>query len=162
MTGQQIGVLIGVIAGGGWALAGSASLRGASRVIALSVSLAGSILLILATARLPPAGVTGRFDGGIYGLAVTAETIAILAAVVLLRRSARQDWLAAVIAVIVGLHFLGLWRATGDDLFVAIAAGLCLVGFAGFRVRASARLPVVGFGCALVLWAAAAATILSS
>ncbi len=162
MTGQQIGVLIGVIAGGSWALAGSASLRGAPRVLAMIVSLVGSILLAVATARLPSNGEAGRFDGAIYGIAVTAEAIAIVVAVPVLRRLGRGDWLVPVIAMIVGLHFLGLWRATGDAVFVGLAAGLCAIGIMGVRVPASWRMLVVGFGCALVLWAAAAATILSS
>lgn len=165
MTGQQIGDLIGVIAGGIWALAGSTVLSGRSRAIAVVVSLAATILLGLAIGRLPSAGMAdhpGRFDGGIYALAVGAEMIAILAAVALLHRLARQDWLPPVIAVIVGLHFLGLWRATGEVACVALAAGLCLVGFAGLWVPASVRLLVVGFGAALVLWAPAVVTILSS
>ena len=162
MTGQQIGVLIGVIAGGGWALAGAASLRGALRVIAVIGSLGLSVLLGVATADLPSTAMTARFDGGIYGIAVTAETIAILGAVALLRRSARQDWLPPVIAVIVGLHFLGLWRATGSLVFVALAAGLCVVGIGGSLVPDSRRLLVVGFGCAAALWAAAVVTIVSA
>lgn len=159
MTGEQIGILIGVIAGGGWAVAGASALEGRARVIAVLGSLGLTVLLGLVTADLPSAAMTGRFDGGIYGIAVTAETIAILGAVALLRRSARQDWLPPVIAVIVGLHFLGLWRATGSLVFVALAAGLCAVGIAGSLVPAPRRLLVVGFGCAAALWAAAAVTV---
>jgi hypothetical protein len=159
MTGEQIGILIGVIAGAGWALAGAAALEGQARAFAVFGALGLSVLLGVATADLPSAAMSGRFDGGIYGVAVTAETIAILGAVALLRRWARQDWLPPVIAVIVGLHFLGLWRATGSLVFVALAAGLCVVGIAGSLVPASRRLLVVGFGCAAALWAAAAVTV---
>ena len=38
MTGEQIGILIGVIAGGGWAFAGAAALWAAAAVTIGSVS----------------------------------------------------------------------------------------------------------------------------
>jgi hypothetical protein len=161
MTGQQIGLVIGSVAGCGWALAGSAALRGASRSSAVIVSMVVSALLGVASARLPANGTSG-FDGAIYGMVVSAEAIAIVVAVILLRRSGNAGFVPPVIALIVGLHFLGLWRATHGAIFVAIAVGLCLVGIAGMRGPAERRLLVSGFGCAAVLWASVAWTVLIS
>jgi hypothetical protein len=67
-----------------------------------------------------------------------------------------------VIAIIVGLHFLGLWRVTGAEIFIALAGGLCLVGRIALWAAESRRLLITGFGCAFVLWASAAATIISA
>lgn len=161
MTVRKIGILIGIAAATAWGLAGSMPLHGASRLVALLVVGGVSAILTVALIRLPASATVERFDGGVYALAVVAEILAIVFAVVLLNRLSRQSLLSPVIAMIVGAHFLGLWRATGARRFVALAIGLFLVGLVGLWFPASCRLLVTGFGCAVVLWTSAAVTLVS-
>jgi len=67
------------------------------------------------------------------------------------------------IGFIVGLHFLGLWKATDLRVFRWTAVAMCLVcGIAAFLPSATPngnvdlRRAVTGLGCALVLWGASA------
>jgi hypothetical protein len=84
----------------------------------------------------------------------------------LLRHFSLSQFLLPAIGLIVGLHFIGLWRATDLSLFLWTAGALCIVcavaaflpGFTeigGIDVRQV----VAGSGCALVLWVSGAATL---
>jgi hypothetical protein len=59
-----------------------------------------------------------RFAAASIGIAIAFEVAAILATIWLLRRFALSHFLMPAIGFIVGLHFLGLWKAT--DLWVFV------------------------------------------
>jgi hypothetical protein len=161
VNGAAIGAMVGAGFGGLWAVAGSLGLPGRARMPAIVLSLAVTAGLVAAAALAPGrSGGSGTFDGTVYGIAVAAESIAIAAAAALLRQ--RRDLLLPAVGFIVGLHFIGLWKATALTLFLAVAGGMCAVslgslllrqrGSAGFAPRQAAA----GLGCAIVLWASAA------
>ena len=143
-----------------WAVLGAAGLSPRWRVLAKTLSCAISFLGIAAvlTARhfAQPAGV---FRGGIYTGAVIYEAIFITLAVASLRRFGAVQYILPVIGLIVGLHFLGLWRATDNMTFIWTAIGMCAVSLVALLLLpaglTAARRAVAGFGCALVLWATA-------
>ncbi len=109
-----------------------------------------------------PLGTT--FRGDVDGIAVTFEVMGIIAAVWLLRRLGRARFLLPAIGFIVGLHFIGLWRATDLSVFVWVAAAMCLIcGLAVFAPETrtiDTRRVIAGFGSALVRWAAGFATLI--
>jgi hypothetical protein len=90
---------------------------------------------------------------------------AILGTIWLLRQFALSQLLLPAIGLIVGLHFLGLWKATDLRVFLWTALAMCLVcGVAAFLPGATengnidVRRVVTGLGTALVLWGAGVRT----
>lgn len=161
MSGDQIGTLVGVSFAWCWGVVGSIALPSPWRAAGLIGST--HISALLAAAALHFSFHSAReFNGPIYGIAVTAEVVAIATAGALLTRARRQSLIPPAVAAIVGLHFIGLWRATGNIIFVWIAGALCVVGLTGAAVPKAARMPVAGLGSALVLWSSVIATLLGS
>lgn len=160
MSGAAIGAMVGAGFGGLWAIAGALGLPAKARMPAIFLSLAVTGALAAAAAAIPgPGAGSGIFDGTVYGIAVAAESIAIAVAATVLRR--RRDFLLPAIGFIVGLHFIGLWKATTLTLFLAVAAGMCAVCLGSLLLERGSgelgpRQAAAGFGCAMVLWASAA------
>jgi hypothetical protein len=103
----------------------------------------------------------GTFRPAIYGMAVSFEAGAIFTAIWLLKRFALPQFLLPAIGFIVGLHFLGLWKATDLRNFLWIALSMCTVcGLAAFLPGVTEngdvdlRTVAAGLGSALVLWGA--------
>ena len=158
MRGAQIGTIIGILFGCGWAIRASTALGGKSRVLAVLASLAISAVLIVRSFR--SSGTTsGTFDGGIYGIAVAFEVVAILIAAIALNRSGNQSFVPPAVAIIVGLHFIGLWRAMNSAVFLWLAVALCVVGLTAAVLPPFQRLPTTGLGSAIALWSAAIYTL---
>jgi len=101
----------------------------------------------------------GRRIGRAVGLWSAVEGIAILAAINLLPRFGAAAAIPSAIAIIVGLHFLPLARALSRPLYYATGAAQVALGAASLLVLPPLRLPLLGAGAALVLWASAAALI---
>lgn len=70
------------------------------------------------------------FKRSAYQTAVTFEAAGIMAASILLQRLHLQDYLPSVVGLIVGLHFIGLWKATGRRSFITITVAMCLISTA--------------------------------
>ena len=167
LEASAIGAMVGVAFGCAWGLAGAAALRSPWRAWTGGLSVAVSAILIGALAVSPTKHPSGVFRGSVYGTAVAGEAMAIFLGVWLLRRFGLSGFLLPVIGFIVGLHFLGLWKATDLSLFLWTALAMCAVcvlaaflpspGGAG---SVNARAVVTGLGCALVLWSAALAVLL--
>jgi len=106
----------------------------------------------------------GIFRLPVYNAAVAFEICAITIAIWFLRKRGRIDLIPPVIGLIVGLHFVGLWKATDLFSFVWTALAMCVVSaYALFSppfgtMAGERRRVIAGFGCALVLWISAAAT----
>jgi hypothetical protein len=167
MTGAAIGAILGMAFGGIWAIAGAMGLAPGWRLPVAVLAAAATVALIAAPgfAHLHPTA-SGTFRGTIYGLWVGFEVVAIAAAAVVLNRCGRQDLLMPVIGIIVGVHFVGLWQATGLLRFVTIAVGVTAVCALSLLLPGhdadgmSARQVVAGVGTGLVLWLAGVWTFL--
>jgi hypothetical protein len=126
-------------------------------LVAILASVAVAACLIAAAGRAPKGDL--RFDGALYGIAVTFEVAAIVIAAIVLSRMGKQSLIPPAVVVIVGLHFIGLWTATADDVFAWLTLALCVVGAVGAVAPPAIRLAICGFGSALALWAASAWSI---
>jgi len=67
-----------------------------------------------------------------------------------------QAYALQALGVIIGLHFIGLWKASGMARFLGIAAAMTIVSLAACALPPPLRDMVTGFGNALVLWIGAA------
>lgn len=103
---------------------------------------------------------SGRpFDRRVYFASVAIEIAAIVLAQAWLAAHGRITLLPPVVGVIVGLHFLGLWRAWGRRSFLGLAGAMTAVNLAALLVPMplSGRLALSGFGSAGALLAAVTA-----
>ncbi|MBV9619131.1 MAG: hypothetical protein JO201_07955 [Verrucomicrobia bacterium] len=122
----------------------------------LSIAILISAGIVIAAAKIPFGAHSGGFDGEIYGIFVTLEVVAIVLAVVLLKRCNAKQYILPVIAFIVGAHFFGMVPALHSKDFWFVGGAMCLLAIVtmltlGERLWA----PVVGIGCALILWLSA-------
>ncbi len=147
-------------------LAGATALPRPWQAWAIGSSIGISAVLIVALALPHEQRQWGTFRGDTYAMAVAFEAVAIFATIWLLKRFALSQFLLPAIGFIVGLHFLGLWKATYLRVFLWTALAMCIVcGLAAFLPGASengnvdARRVVVGLGNALVLWGAGVSTL---
>ncbi len=139
-----------------WVAAGARELGRVWFISLLLLALCFSGLIIFAAGFIPYAARGGHFDGGIYEMFVGLEVVAIICAVVLLKRAGRKQYVVPVIAVIVGLHFFGMVPALHSNLFWWVGGAMCVLSLATISIF-SQRFwaPVVGVGCALILWLSA-------
>ena len=163
----SLGPVIGVAFGCAWGVAGASALPRPWQAWAIGSSIGISVVLILALALPHRQRLPVTFRGHVYGIAIAFEVAAILATICLLRLFARPHFLMPAIGFIVGLHFLGLWKATDLQVFLWTALALCIVcGLAAFLPGATengdvnVRQAVAGLGSALVLWGAALRTLI--
>jgi hypothetical protein len=166
MDGRTIGSVVGVAFGCAWGIAGATALPRPWQVWALGSCIGISAVLIVALALPHKQRPSSTFRGHIYGMAVAFEAAGIFATIWLLRQLALPQFLLPAIGLIVGLHFLGLWKATDLRVFLWTALSMCLVcGLAAFLPGATengsvdVRRVVAGLGSALVLWGAGGKTL---
>jgi len=94
-----------------------------------------------------------RHRGRVVGIASAVEGVAILVAVNVLANTGRQDLIAPVVAIIVGLHFLPLARFLPAPIYYLTGALLVVVGLAGTAVDdPTSRILTVCIGAATILW----------
>jgi hypothetical protein len=137
-----------------WTAAGARNLGRRWFALLFFLSIWISLGLIYAGAHIAPAH-PAVFNGKAYGIAVTFEAVLIFFAVLILRMVNRKYLLLPVISIIVGLHFFGMVPALGSNLYWWIGAAMFLLPI--FTVSLLPRNiwePVVGLGCALILWCA--------
>ncbi len=133
MDGPNIGPVVGVAFGCAWGVAGATALPRPWQAWAIGSSIGISGVLIVALALPHKQRHSGTFRGHIYGIAVVFEVAAIFGTIWLLRQFALSQFLLPAIGFIVGLHFLGLWKATDLRVFLWTALAMCLVcGVAAF------------------------------
>ena len=139
-----------------WVAVGARELGRVWFISLLLLALCISGLIIFGAGFVPCAARGGHFDGRIYEMFVGLEVVAIICAVVLLKRAGRKQYLVPVIAVIVGLHFFGMVPALHSNLFWWVGGAMCVLSLATMSIL-SQRFwaPVVGVGCALILWLSA-------
>ncbi len=173
LMGMATGVLFMAFFGTMWALIGIFALQGWLSPLPLLLCLAsglgllfGGFRLLQAAQRAPadPAAPaqpnnTNRWFGLIFGL----EGVAIFIASILCNRFDRFDLFFPIMALIVGIHFFplaALFHYPGHYLTGALISilGLLALTVIPATITLSGRdlsLPslVLGFGCALILWA---------
>lgn len=137
-----------------WAAAGSRRLGQRWFAILLSMSVLISSGLIYAGSRIEPARPL-TFSPKAYSISVALEAVLILLAVLFLRRPDRKHLLLPVISIIVGLHFFGMVWALGSNLYWWVGGAICLLPILTMSILPrNVWDPVVGLGCALILWLA--------
>ena len=154
--------LIGICFGCLWAFAGSIAFSGAIRgaLLIATVIVASGVVVHVSRKLAAGESQSNIFHRRPYVVAVVLEAVAIAGIVALLPRYRAEQYLLEVIGIIVGLHFIGLWKASLSPRFLWISAGMCLVSTASILVQhatAHARTGAVltGFGNALILWSGA-------
>ena len=165
MNGSIIGAAFGCV----WGIAGAMALPKPWQVWAVGFSIGMSSVLILASTLLQKRRPLRIFRARIYGMAVVLELAAILATIWLLEQLRLPHLLMPAIGFIVGLHFLGLWKATHLQVFFWTALTMCFVcGLSAFLPGTTAdktidlRRSVAGLGSALALWGTCAWSLLTS
>jgi hypothetical protein len=139
-----------------WIAAGTHQLGRLWFALLLLLALLVSGVFIFAVGFIPYAARGGHFHGKIYQIFVALEVVAIIAAVVLLKGTGRKQYLVPVIALIVGAHFFGMVPALGSDLFWWVGGAMCVLPLLTMSILPQkAWAPVVGIGCALILWLSA-------
>ena len=151
--------LIGICFGGLWAGAGSMAFSGIVRGLLLICAVFVTAGLVVRVSRSPAAKNSqgGMFHRWPYLIAVVLEALAIAIVVALLPRYGGERYLLQAIGVIVGLHFIGLWKASQSSRFLLISAGMCVVSAMSMLAQPAttgfkAGDVLTGFGNALILW----------
>ena len=122
----------------------------------MALSILISATIIVAAARIPFGRHGAGINGRIYGLFVTLEAVAIAIAVVWINRIGAKQYLIPVIAVIVGAHFFGMVSALHSNDFWWVGGAMCLLPLIAISILPQTIwTPVVGIGCALILWLSA-------
>jgi hypothetical protein len=86
---------------------------------------------------------------------VAFEAVLIFLAVLFFRRSDRKHRLLPIISIIVGLHFFGMVAALGSNLYWWIGGAMCVLPIVTMSMLPRHIWnPVVGLGCAVILWSA--------
>ena len=163
---RPIPATIGLVFGGLWFWLGATALpldwRLPAGVLGALITL-GLIVRLWRASNTADAG-AGMFKRGAYILAVVLEIVAIYTASALLPKYGLQGYFIQAVGVIVGLHFIGLWRATGLARFLWIAGAMCAASLLAALLPAAwqdldPRDLATGIGNALALWIGAGRTI---
>ncbi|HET7576997.1 MAG TPA: hypothetical protein VFK19_10610 [Sphingomicrobium sp.] len=151
--------LIGLAFGLFWLFVGSNAVHGPAATV---IAVAGCLIFALAALwivlrRRRTRG--RRFAAGYYLAAVGAEVVAIVAAQNWLAAHGQKQLLFPVVGIIVGLHFIGLWLATGDRVFAWLTSAMVAINLAALLLplNPDARRMVSGFGSSAALLVAVAA-----
>lgn len=146
--------LIGLLFGSLWGVLGSQSLPLAWRLPAAGLcGVIGLVLAVRLLRRPSLGGSVGLLQHPAYAAAVAGAIVGIYSVTSLLPQLGLDDYLVPAVALIVGLHFLGLWRAAGAPHFLWIAAAMCTVSVSAMVLpHADWRILAAGVGNALVLW----------
>lgn len=153
MTGSFVGLVFAAL----WL---SVAIGATPAPWATIMGVAGGVTL-LATALMVVrrrTGRAGRFDGRWFAGAVIFEIAAIAAVQLWLAQHHHADLLLPAVGIIVGLHFIGVWRAIRLDRFVWLATALVLINLAALLapVRSEVRLMMSGYGSSSALLATVA------
>jgi hypothetical protein len=150
--------LIGLAFGLFWLFVGTSAVQGPA---ARAIAVAGCLIFALAAIRIVirRRHLRGtRFKGGYYLAAVGAEIAAIVAAHNWLAAHGQKQLLFPVVGIIVGLHFIGLWLATGDRVFAWLTSAMVAINLAALLLPLGPdeRRMVSGFGSSAALLVAVA------
>ena len=138
-----------------WTAVGARNLDRRWFLSLLLMSILISLGVIYVAGHIQPAR-PFTFNAKAYNLSVAFEVILIFFAVLLLRGEERKALLLPVISIIAGLHFIGMVWALGSNLYWWIAGAMCLLPVITMSMLPQNKWgPVVGLGCAVILWLSA-------
>jgi hypothetical protein len=153
-----IAPLIGLAFGLLWFLVGAGAVAPPAGPMLMA---AGGLVFALAAIRVVRRGRRpgATFIRTYYVVAVVAELVAIAVAQAWLAGQGRTDLLFPVVGVIVGLHFIGLWKAIGLTRFLALAAAMVVINLVALtpHLPTPQRAMISGFGSSAALLLSAAA-----
>ena len=159
MKAKLIAPSIGLLFGGLWSFLGASGLPHRMQTPAEAAGVIVTLALIVLVWIRRGSTETGArlFRRWSYLVAVALEIVGIYVVTTLLNAHGLQGYVIPAVGVIVGLHFIGLWQATGQSVFLWICGSMCAVSaLAAFLPTAlngyDPRITVTGFGNALVLW----------
>jgi hypothetical protein len=157
--------LIGLVFGGFWALIAALALPRMYRPQEIAAVILMTIGVLLRmwkrTSDLPAR--KAFFKTRAYLVSVACEATALCITSVIFQRFGLSEFLYSAIGLIVGLHFIGLWRASGSRRFLSISGGMCVVSVLSALIPLSwkmfdLRYAFLGAGNALILWIGASGT----
>lgn len=104
-------------------------------------------------ARQPEAGRGNPFRYPAYRWSVVFEVVGVIVAAALLEgHPATARYFPTVLALIVGLHFLGLLVAFRSSVYAIVCAAMCVCGLSALAAHSvAARTTIVALGCGLIL-----------
>ena len=149
-----------------WWVVGTAA-AGRGSLLTYLVGLATSAFLVVLgwrrSGHATAAPDVRRRRGRVVGIASGVEGVIILIAANVLTKIGRQDLIASVVAIIVGVHFLPLARWFPAPIYYATGALLVVVGLAGTAIQEPlARILTVCAGAASVLWLSCTVVLLQN
>ena len=136
-----------------WLWVGASALAMPWRAVAGGVGVVALATVAWRVLRRPVAlGDTRQFNRGRFWIAVAFEVIAGSAAGSLLGNAGLIGYLWPAIGVIVALHFVGLWWATGDPRYLTLMATMLAVNVIALRFPPGATmLAISGLGSSACL-----------
>jgi hypothetical protein len=138
-----------------WAIVGARTLGRRWFAFLIAVAIFISAGVIFAGAHIALAHPL-TFNARAYNIWVALEAALIFFAIVILRATNRKHLLLPVISIVVGLHFFGMVAALGSNLYWWIGGAMCLLPIVTISILPrNVWAPVVGLGCAVILWSAA-------
>jgi hypothetical protein len=161
---RRSGALLLALFAQAWAVGSLAGLSGWAVTAVLAVSVPTTLVAVVLAARVPPedAGEPVARDwrrrynriGAVQGVLVAATVVGCVVA-------QRPEFIAALVCLVVGLHFLPLARILAEPRYVRTGLALCVVGLGGLglglAVEPAQANVSVGLAAALTLWASSLA-----
>lgn len=149
--------MIGTTFGGLWSVLGAMALPAQWTVPAVVVGLLLTVFLLIKRYR-EAATVPNLFRRRAYIVAVVLEVVGLYVAALLLQRYNLEPYFVQAIGFVVGLHFIGLWCASGQRRYLWLCLVMCAASLVGIVLpsatadHVSIRDLVTSYGCALALW----------
>ena len=159
MGNGKTGVVILSVMGLLWCFGGSLTLPSVWRGIAGFGGLLISTALLYSNSVIP--ATPGKLDGRIFRLSVTFEFVGIGLVAWILIAAHYQGFIFPAVVIIVGLHFIGMWLATGKAAYATLAGVMCGTGLLAALMPFPVRTQISGIGSAIALWGVALQDIFS-
>jgi hypothetical protein len=155
--------LVGTAFGGLWSVLGAMALPHQRRVPAIVVGLLVTAVLVVERCRKAASG-SSLFRRRAYVVAVALEVAGLYLAMSLLKRYGLEAFFVQALGFVVGLHFIGLWMASGQRRYLWLCVSMCVVSLMGALLPSASsghfnvRNAFTAYGCAVALWVAARPT----
>lgn len=149
--------LVGTAFGGLWSVLGAMALPRSWTVAAVVAGVLVTALLLVQRRRGTATG-SSLFRRRAYIVAVVLEVAGLYVAMQLLAMYGLERYFVQALGLVVGLHFIGLWVASGLRRYLWLCLAMCVVSLIGIVLPGAAaghlnmRNLVTAYGCALALW----------
>lgn len=151
MTDGRRGPTILAVMGLVWWVFGSLGFLPSFRGVLIAFGLVATGGALIAIRRYPR--VITKLDRNTFLLSLAFEGVGIVAVCTALIALHLASYVLSAIAVIVGLHFIGMSRATDRRDYLLLAASLCAVGAVTTLFPMPLRIQSAGLTVGITLWA---------